>query len=76
MLDMAASRIPTNDTKRRQKLEQLSKETEDSTTAHQLLQRQKMCHVSKLPYEILSEIMLICVQHGEMKATSAYANTF
>lgn len=69
MLDLASARISVDDTKRREKLAQLREET-------QAIQIQKTCHVSKLPYEILSEIMLSCVQNGGMKATRMFIIRF
>lgn len=64
MVELASSRVQTSDTKRVEKLTQLRAEVDAAVSVLERRERRKMCHISQLPFEIVSEIMLTAFGSG------------
>lgn len=70
MLAMALERTAADDSKRQARLQLLQEEVELALKAQRRRISRSTCHVSKLPYEILSDIMLLAVSSGQAKVLS------
>src|ERR1700733_9470391 len=60
MIEMASERVAPDDAKRAQRLALLREEIEAELDVQKRRAVERTCHISKLPYEIISEIIL-CV---------------
>ncbi|KAF8319734.1 hypothetical protein DL93DRAFT_2164414 [Clavulina sp. PMI_390] len=65
MLQMARERTPEDDSKRMERLAVLQTQVDDALKKQELQENRKRCHVAKLPYDVLSEVMMIAVFSGK-----------
>lgn len=61
MVELSSSRVQASDTKRVERLVLLRADVDAAVAALERRERRKMCHISQLPFEIISEIMLTAV---------------
>jgi hypothetical protein len=72
MVDMASERVVPNDAKRAERLTLLRAEVEAALDAQKRHMLKNACHISKLPYEVLSGIMLLAVETEQSQLLSAW----
>lgn len=75
IVKLASSRLRSSDAKRVEKLAQLRVEIDPTAYVATLkrIERRNMCHISQLPFEIVSEIMLTAVESGGSSQLSEWS---